>query len=539
MGTGKRILRTPELLWAGAFCILITAIRIWLIRPLSYCGTPDACFYLGMAQNLATGHGFHTRFLYDFQQAHLTLPNTGLEYWRPGISLILLLLKPFGGVTLHGSILLTMLVGILFSAAAWHIAMHAYGDRRLALGGFALCLTSPTVWTGALSSDSGMFYGAAVAWFLALFTVRRQGSVQDLLALGCVCIAYFVRNDAALLLLPLLAVLWQRRRTAARFGNDRTLGTSAPYATLMILGFFLALVPMHLLYRRVLGTAFPTGTSKALYLNDLSDLVRYGDPVSLRSLLSHGIRHLVVFRIATFATVVYRIAALMIGYAALVFFPALLTFNKDKGNSDSGVTREGSPLLTRLPECTGAGVFFLGALLAYTLVLPAVGGFSALRTAEAVIPLAYVLVLVAILRTARTPRLAWLLVATVIGANTVYGFMDSKRNLAAMNEIGARDRVQARELGLMGADPATAVVMTGDPVQFSVTTGYTAIALPVNGLGAMAHAAHDFRVTHVILDTEALPATSDQVDGQMHPVRSATLPADHTFILELPPEPAK
>ncbi|MGI4830122.1 MAG: hypothetical protein ACRYFU_18260 [Janthinobacterium lividum] len=530
---------TPEPFLAGGLAIAVTAFRFWLIRPLSFCGTPDACFYLGMAQNLATGHGFHARFLYDFQQAHLTLPNTGLEYWRPGISLILLLLQPFGGVTLHGSILLTMLIGILFSAAAWHIAMSAYGNRRLALGSFALCLFSPSVWSGSLSPDSGIFYGASIAWFLALFTVRRQGLVQDLLALGCVCIAYFVRNDAALLLLPLLAVLWQRHRNASS-ADDRDFGTSVPYAICMIVGFSIALVPMHLLYRQVLGTALPTGTSKALYLNELSDMVRYGDPASLHSLLAHGITHLVTFRIATFATVVYRIAVLMIGYAALVFLPGLLFRDPSTPKAERLAPHgQTSPVLSNLPEWTGAAVFFLAALLAYTLVLPAVGGFAALRTTEAVMPLADVLVLVAVLRTVRTPRLAWMVVLAVIGANALGGLMQSKRDLASMNEIGDRDHVEARQLALMGGDPATSIVMTDDPVQFSVTTGYTTIALPVNGLGAITQAARDFRVTHVILNTESLPAPSDQINGQVHTVRSATLPAEHTSILELPSDHAR
>src|SRR5579875_3110302 len=110
----------PYVTAAILLAVFVSALRALLARQLSFCGTPDACYYLGMAQNLASGQGFHARFLYDFQQAHLSLPNTGIEYWRPGISLVLLLLKPIGGVTLHSAVALTVFVGILYAAAAWH-----------------------------------------------------------------------------------------------------------------------------------------------------------------------------------------------------------------------------------------------------------------------------------------------------------------------------------------------------------------------------------------------------------------------------------
>lgn len=519
----KEGLRTPEVRLAGLLALVTVAVRVLLAKPLTFCGTPDACFYLGMAQTLARGEGFHARFLYDFQQAHLALPNTGLEYWRPGISLFLLLLKPFGGVTLHGSIVLTSLLAVVFAGAAWHVAMQTYPNRRLALGSFAFCLLSSAGWTGSMSPDSGLYYGAAVAWFLALFTVRRQGLWQDLAALACVGAAYLIRNDAALLLLPLFAVLWERHRS----GQDGKAGSSVPYAVAMLCGFVAVLLPMHELYRAVLGTAFPSGTAQTLYLNELSDFVRFGAPVSRHTLLAHGLKHLLLFRLETLATVVYRIAVLMIGYPALVFLPGLF-----------GVHTKPSPG-RGLPELTGSTVFFGAALLVYTLVLPAIGGFSALRTAAGLLPLISVLVMVAIRRVARTPRLAVALAVAVLAAETLSGVMDDRRNLAGMNQTGATMRAQADELQRLGADRRSAVVLTGDPVQFSVTTGYAAVALPINGLEAMAEAAQNFHATAIVFNNENLPAPIEELNSRFHPLRSAVMPAEHTLMLALPSKPGE
>ena len=532
-GNGDRLadFRAPELRIAGAIATIVVAVRLGMTRSLDYCGTPDACYYLGMAQNLAAGRGFHAHFLYDFQQTHPTLPNTGIEYWRPGISLLLAASRAFGGATLHGSIAITTLAGVLFAAAAWHIAMQSYGDRRLALEAFLLCLVGPACWVGSISPDSTLYYGAAVAWFLALFTVKRQGLWQDLLAVGCVGAAYLIRNDAALLLLPLLAVLHQRYRRARRTGRSAR-GASLPYAAAMLAAFLLALAPMHLLYRAVLGAAFPSETAQTLFLNDLGDFEWYRKPVSLRTLLAPGIKHLLIFRITTLVTVLYRTAALTIGYAALVLLPGLF------GRTAPGTTVEGASddvaAQQHLPELVGASVFFVAPLLIYSFVLPAVGGFAALRTTAALMPFVAVLVVVAIRRMARSPPLAAMLTGAVIAVNALSGVMEVRRDTAMMNTVGSADRAESAQLQAMGADRRTAVVLTGDPVQFSVTTGYATVALPSNGLDAIAEAAKDFRATHVMLNTEDLPATLPDLNLHLRPVNSAELPGQHTLVLALP-----
>lgn len=522
-------LASPESRLACLFAFIIAVLRFWLARPLRFCGTPDACFYLGMGQNLATGQGFHARFLYDFQLPHLALPNTGIEYWRPGISLLLQILRPFGSVTLRSSIVLTILVGILYAAAAWHLVMQNYGDRRFALAAFALCLVAAPLWTGSLTPDSGLFYGAATAWFLALFTVRRQGLLQDLLALCCVAAAYLIRNDAALLLIPLLAVLWKRHHPGPPTSTPMDRGSSGLYGIVMVVGFAVALLPMHLLYQHVLGTAFPSGTGQAFYFNDLSDFVRYGDPVSRHTLLAHGLKRFLLLRLATLVTALYRIAALIVGYAALIFLPGLFPQSRSGAGTSS--------LTPRLPELTGPTTFLAAALAVYVLLLPAIGGFSILRSVLAVLPAIIALVLLGLLRAVPDKRLAKVLILALIGSYLVAGLMQTRREVEAANLVGDADRAAAHALAAAGANPAAAVIMTPDPVQFFVTTGYTALALPVNGLDAIVHAAHDFGATHVILNSDDLPASPEDLNFRLHPLRSQSLSAEHLLILSLPAVP--
>jgi hypothetical protein len=107
-----------------------------------------------------------------------------------------------------------------------------------------------------------------------------------------------------------------------------------------------------------------------------------------------------------------------------------------------------------------------------------------------------------------------------------------------MNEIGDADRAEAHVLADMGAarDDATgaAVVMTPDPVQFSVTTGYRAIPMPANGLDAITKEALDLHASHAILDGAHLPGSLAEVAERLHPVETETVPGQTVLLLELP-----
>jgi hypothetical protein len=182
--------------------------------------------------------------------------------------------------------------------------------------------------------------------------------------------------------------------------------------------------------------------------------------------------------------------------------------------------------------------FGLTVLVVYCLVLPAVGVFSALRSSTALLPVVSVIVVVAILRAARTRYLAAVLTGTVIAIYLVSGVMDDRRSIDPMNQIGEADRAEARTLAAMGASPeGSTLVMTPDPVQFSVTTGYPAIPMPANGLDAITNEALDLHASHAILDAEHLPGSLTEVTARLHPVQIKTVPGQTVLVFELPSEP--
>jgi hypothetical protein len=224
--------------------------------------------------------------------------------------------------------------------------------------------------------------------------------------------------------------------------------------------------------------------------------------------------------------IVYRVLALVLGYPALVFLPTLAV--RREGQVDARI---------QLPELAGPFAFGAVVLVVYGLVLPAVGVFSALRSSTGLLPVVSVVVVAAILRAARTRQVAVVLTGAVIAIYLVSGAMDDRRSIDPMNQMGDADRTEARGLAAMGAAPdGTILVMTPDPVQFSVTTGYQAIPMPGNGLDAITNEALDLHASHAILDGEHLPGSLTEVTARLHPVQIKTVPGQTVLLFELPRE---
>lgn len=515
--TSSWVARNREIAVAMIATFFVLLLRLWMGRQVTFCGVPDSCAYLALGESLSRHHGFAINFLYQYQFVGHHLPAHGIEYWRPGVSFLLLLAQPFGGVTLFSSMVIATLAGIALALAAWKIAMDYSGDRSLACGSYLVCLVLPQLWNGSLTADSTLFYGAFAAWFLALFTVRFQGYVTDALALFCVAAVDLIRNDSILLLIPLLVVLWMRWRSGQKKGN------SVPYAVAIIVGYFTARVPMDVVNYDVLGNMFQGQSLHVLYLTDLSDLGRYNQPSTLHTMLAEGIAKLVRLRIATVPFIVYRMVFLEIGFAIIFLFG--LTLQR----------RDNEP--AALPELAGGLSFALTVLCIYGLVIPAVGIFSSLRSFAGILPLICVLIVLSMYRASPTGIVRRLIVAVLL-FYSIEGIMADRRAVTTGNHIGDRDRLVAAYLAEHGAIAGhSSLVMTGDSAQFSETTGYPAIPLPSNGLLATQQAVHDFAPAYVLLNEEDGPnATQTQMLATLKPVNVAIVPETRMMVLTMAPQ---
>lgn len=483
---------------AGSLAVLL--VRLHFARHAAFCGVPDSCAYFSLARSLSQHRGFSENFIFDYQLDRLRIPMRGIEYWRAGTSLIFLLAQPFGGVTLASSVVITVLATFAVASAAGFMAWQLTRDQAVAAACYLLCLVLPPLWGASIIPDSGPFYAAAVAWFLALLMVDSRSWRRDVLALGCASAAYLIRNDALMLIVPLSAVLVQRYRER---GENERRGWGIMYAAAMLAGFLVALAPAHWLNSAVLGSAFPSGPSRALFLNDLSELLRYGAPINARTWLSLGAKGLVRLRLATLAQVGYRLFLFQTGFA-VIFIP----FVWSARTRWSGGRETASAPHVRLGAFVGHEVFLATVLVVYTMVLPAIGGFSAFRSGMGLLPAAAVLMVLGMVAVARSRGRAMRLAAGAFALYFLSGSLEDSRSAATMAANARQERAVASFLETHGAPlSAHPVIMIGDAAQFSATTEFAAVEVPSNGWIAASRAAKDFGVSYVVL------GESDDVAG--------------------------
>lgn len=485
--------RSREVWIAAAVTMAVLLIQWSMARHVSFCGTPDSCAYLALGESLSRHQGFHQNFLFQYQFVSPHLPTHGIDYWRPGTSFLLLLAQPFGGVTLHSSIAITMVAGVVLALAAWRIAMDFSGNRHFACASYLLCLVLPPLWDGGLTPDSALYYGAFVAWFLALLRVRSESYRKDLAALACVSAVSLIRNDAILLLVPLISVLWMRHRKQPR-------GSGLRYSALMLAGFVAANLPIALINQRVLGHAFPPGTGGAIYLTDLAELTAYGAPATMHTMFAHGILALLNLRLMVLPQLLYRLVWVVIGFGAI--FVLLIGFQA------VAVRRR------ILPELTGGISFLTTLILGYGVVLPAVGGFAALRSCCGLLPLIAALMVAGIARLGASANLRRGLFAGVFAFYVGSGMTANRRGVEELNRSGDAMRRVAKALKGEGVEPGRgAAVMIADAAQFSETTGYSAIPLPSNGWRGLKAAVADLRPSCVVMSETAYQGLHGQLDN--------------------------
>lgn len=484
---------------------LTLATRLWMSLKVASCGVPDSCTYFALASALRNHHHFILNFLFDYQVPHPRLPATGLEYWRPGTSLLIVLFSPFGVTHLTAGIA-GLLAQLALGACAYVTALRFTGERILASISFLLCLSTPLLWQSSLFSDSQIFYAAAVGWFLFLFRADEVKFQRDIAAFLCSGLAYLIRNDAILLIGPLLIVLFMRMR-GADYSRKSVLRASTVLA-----GFLLSMAPALILTWKVTGSPFAPGSGRVIFLNDLSEFAVYGQALDRHSWLSPGVRMLAQLRLVTLLQSVHRTIFLLIGLESAFLL--------------------GSVRWIRGPEAGQRLIpywsFILILLGVYCMVLPGIGGLAFVRSIQALLPFLFSLVAIGIFEWSRDVRTAILLGCALVAYQSIDGATQAMHSVSR----GRADRQQLLKMknlivGNLLPGDANPVVMSDFPAQFAVTTGLSSVPFPVNGPGAVRAAVQNFGVCCLVVTGRE----ADELQGTSFLSSVTPIPDSDMFLL--------
>jgi hypothetical protein len=469
---------------AIAATAIVLGIRLVFAGQVRFCGGADACFYFALAREIATRHDFLLNFVWNYQVDQIALPSLAADYWRPGTSLLLVLASAFGDITLRSDAILATVATLLAALAAAHFAWSLTHNARTTLLAYVIGLCLPSFWVLALRADSDVFYGASVAWFLALFLPTRRSRLRDALAIVCVAAAYMIRNDAILLVVPFAAVLARRMIDARHAGDARA---ERAYALWLIVAFLIALLPAHLLTWRLTGH-FNNSTLSVLFFHDLADFSRYGKRLDFATWWASGPVALLKERASVLIQIVHHLL-MRFGEAATVLALA--------GAAVGVILQPGRPFARIL---IGPAAFLVAIVLVYAFVLPGIGDHSAQRSYAALLPVVAALAASGIEEIVAS-RAAWFALASAIVA---FSGLDGVNRARVMLDDGRKELAQydaeARFIRQASPDPAAALAMVSNPAVFTTSTGIPSVSLPTNGPTAVRQAARDFRATAIVTD---------------------------------------
>jgi hypothetical protein len=457
-------------------------VRLMVASRVEFCGWRDACFYYTLARQLADHHGFVLPFVWNYQVGDAQLPNPALQYWRPGMSLILALPSLFGrDVTLFSAAVLNVAATVLLSLSAAWLAWRALGDGVAALFAYVLCLTLSPLWTMPLTPDSALFYAVAAAWFLALVAVERGNLSVELLGVALIGVANFIRNDAVVLGAALAGILGVRLVSAR--GND--IGGELRRSVVLVIAFLAALLPTHLLLAAVNGHFLNSAIDRVIFLRSLDDFRHYGGALDFQTWIAGGVETLVKVRVAALVATGHNV------FVLCGQFPTLLAL---LGAAIVATRRRrdyGGWFL-------GPALFFAALAGAYTIVLPVIADHAVPRSVAALLPTFAVLAVIAVREVTRSVRVQAMIVGAAALLGVVHGLDMARGMLDQFHDLRGEYLAEARLMEDANGKNRPLVAMVEDPAPFTATTGIPSVPLPSNGIVAVQQAIVRYGVTAVV-----------------------------------------
>jgi hypothetical protein len=234
---------------------------VWVRSP----GYMDADYYQATAERLASGQGFTEPFLWNYLDDPNGLPHPSHLYWMPLTSIVAAAPMTIFGIGFRIAqipfILLTATLPLLTASTALHLGL---GERKAWLAGLLAC-TSGFYLPYFVTTDNFSIFavlGSAALWMMAV-AVKRPTALRWLIVGAFVGLAHMARADGLLLLAPAMLAVWYAgcRRFSA--------------AALVLVGYGILMAPWWTRNILLLGTPFPQGATRSIWLVRYDELFSY------------------------------------------------------------------------------------------------------------------------------------------------------------------------------------------------------------------------------------------------------------------------
>ncbi len=506
----------------GALYLLALVARLAVAALFPDPAYPDSFYYVDVARQLATGHGFNVDFIWIFPEVggaipvNPVLPVPSNAHWMPLASIVQVPFIWLLGPTAMASAIPFALFGALAAPLAWAIGRDAGLPRFVAIGAGVLTAFPALSFVYMAQPDNFSLYQPLVAGSLWLAGRGLRGRPRDFVLAGLLAgVATLSRNDGVLVLAIIVAtVLWDRLRTRVASGGQPARPARIPLAAAIgSVGLFvLAVAPWYLRQLAVFGQLSPsTSSGRVLFIRDISEWNSITIPATLDHLLGMGIGPLLVTRVGGFIAAAF-IFSILVG--VLVFVPFMVV----------GAWRR------RRDALFGPFLGYAVLLFAFSALVSAVHvpGGTFIHSAVALAPMGYVLALEGIVActawlaarrrgwdTTSAARVfvggavAFGVLTAVVGASAVHRTWDAKRqDMRAV--AGALDAASA---------PETDRVMSIDASGYRYWTGHPGVVLVNDPLDTVEQVARAYGIRWLVLEPKDSVAAVREifVDDQRPP----------------------
>ena len=498
-------MRIPIVLYALA--LLVRIVLIWHFPDPAY---PDSFYYVDVARNLASGHGFNIDLIWIFPEvggaipADPTLPIPSNAHWMPLASLVQVPSIWLLGETAWASALPFALIGALAAPLTWVMARDAGARSAVAIGAGVLVAIPVLSLVYMTQPDNFSLYQPLVVAALWMGARGLNGSPRSFAAAGLLAgLATLSRNDGLLVLGALgVAFVWDR-------WHRRAIPWSAAFACVGL--FLLVVAPWWLRQLAVFGSISPsTASGKVLFIRDIAEWNSITTPATLQHLLGMGIGPLIVTRIGGLVSAV-MIYSVLVGGVVLV--PFMLV---------GGWARRRS--LDFLPFFLYAGLLFAFSALISAIHVP---GGTFIHSAVALAPHSYVLALEGIavaVAWVAARRHSWDVRAATrafTGAAVVFAAGAAIVGSTFVHEVWAESRAKFQEvasaLDAAGA-PASDRVMSIDAAGTKYWTGRGGVVLVNDPPDTVQRVIDAYDIRWLVLDRdESVKPMAPVLDGIARP----------------------
>ncbi len=480
--------RSTLLLFSLIFVAL--AARLFFAAQLPHPGHGDPAFYFTIIKSLTSGRGLEIDYIWHYLTAPAAVTHPGADYWMVFAS-VLMSVPYFVFHNLFSILVLSSVFGIGIAVLTYQFSATYSASKFVAFLALIYLLFEPALFDFSISVDAPVYYVFFVILALFLMIKGYENPKLFVWAGAVTGLAHLTRQDALLLAPTLLLTI---------FLAPFPFKTKLRWMGLAMGAYVLVLLPMLVYNVRNFGALLPPGPSRVAFATEHEEVYVYSQDLSLTSYLALG------WRVIVKQKILIGLANLKIVYERLGLFTALFA-GISLGELIFSPTRR-----AQWHKYLPVVVFFVLEYLFYTLVATVVSTHGSYGKAVlTVLPFIVLFAFDAMARHIPKKPVLGLLLLVFVFPPLLKTFPNAQGKIAFHTEINhemtaladtLHDRIEPREDGEI-------ILMTRDPWEVNLTTGYRTIMIPYENLDVIYEVAQRYHANYLLLPVPSRPALAD------------------------------